>query len=46
VDAFKELAKKGNTIIVPANANDTSAMVAQALSIFGSIKGSVSKKAE
>lgn len=46
VDAFKELAKKGNTVIVPANANDASGMIAQALSIFGSIKGNINKKGE
>ncbi len=38
VDAFKGIAKTNNTIIVPANANDAGSMVAQALTIFESIK--------
>ena len=38
VDAFANLAKTGNTLIVPANANDAGAMVAQALTIFDSVK--------
>lgn len=38
VDAFKELAKKSNTLIIPSNANDAGSMIAQALSIFNKIK--------
>ncbi|GAB1605192.1 stomatin-like protein 2, mitochondrial [Argonauta hians] len=34
VAAFSKLAKTGNTVVVPANANDVSGMVAQALSIY------------
>lgn len=34
IDAFSELAKKGNTILLPANVGDAGAMVAQALSVF------------
>eukprot|EP01029_Cantina_marsupialis_P006257 TRINITY_DN16837_c0_g2_i1.p1 TRINITY_DN16837_c0_g2~~TRINITY_DN16837_c0_g2_i1.p1 ORF type:complete len:367 (+),score=130.50 TRINITY_DN16837_c0_g2_i1:56-1156(+) len=35
--AFGNIAKEGNTILLPAQANDPGSMVAQALSIFGSI---------
>lgn len=38
VEAFKEIARKNNTIIIPANANDAGSMVAQALTIFDTIK--------
>ncbi len=38
MDAFKGLAKTNNTLILPANANDAGSMVAQALTIFDSIK--------
>ncbi len=38
VEAFAELAKQNNTIIVPANTGDTASMVTQALTIFDSIK--------
>ncbi len=38
IDAFKGLAKTNNTLILPANANDAGAMVAQALTIFDSLK--------
>jgi regulator of protease activity HflC (stomatin/prohibitin superfamily) len=37
IDAFANLAKKGNTIIVPANANDVSGMLAQAISVFKNV---------
>ena len=40
VNAFESLAKKNNTLIIPANANDTGSMVAQALTIFNNIKQS------
>jgi regulator of protease activity HflC (stomatin/prohibitin superfamily) len=38
VEAFRELAQKGTTVIVPANANDASSMVTQALTIFDAVK--------
>jgi regulator of protease activity HflC (stomatin/prohibitin superfamily) len=44
IEAFKQLAKEGNTIIVPANANDTGGMVAQAMSIFDTIKNAKNVK--
>ncbi|MFI4983927.1 MAG: SPFH domain-containing protein [Rickettsiales bacterium] len=37
IDAFKGLAKNSNTLIIPANTNDASAMIAQALTVFKSI---------
>ncbi|CAH1761480.1 11808_t:CDS:10 [Entrophospora sp. SA101] len=40
VDAFAQLAKKGNTIIVPASAGDAGSMIAQALSIFQTVSKS------
>lgn len=39
VSAFSEIAKTGNTIIIPANAGDAGSMVAQALTVFESMKG-------
>jgi len=42
VEAFGELAKESNTILLPANTGDAGSMVAQALSVFDSLK---SKKA-
>jgi regulator of protease activity HflC (stomatin/prohibitin superfamily) len=38
VQAFKELAQKGNTILLPANAADASGMVAQAMAIYKNLK--------
>jgi len=38
VSAFKELAKESTTLLLPANASDAGSMVAQALTIFESIK--------
>ncbi len=38
VGAFKELAKEGTTILLPANASDAGSMVAQALTVFDSIR--------
>lgn len=38
VGAFKELAKESTTVLLPANANDAGSMVAQALTIFDTIK--------
>jgi regulator of protease activity HflC (stomatin/prohibitin superfamily) len=37
IESFGNLAKRGNTIIVPANVNDPSAMVTQAITIFDKI---------
>ena len=38
VSAFKELAQEGTTILLPGNAGDVGSMVAQALTVFDSIK--------
>lgn len=38
VSAFKELAKTSTTILLPANVSDAGSMVAQALTVFDSIK--------
>ena len=38
IDAFSELAKTNNTILLPANTGDAGSMVVQALSVFESIK--------
>ncbi|KAF9329698.1 Stomatin-like protein 2, mitochondrial [Podila minutissima] len=56
VDAFAQLAKETNTLILPATANDAAGMVAQALTIYDGITkkrgpvpefhGSASKKIE
>lgn len=40
MEAFGRIAKKGNTILLPANANDPASMVAQAMSVFRSVQGS------
>lgn len=37
LDAFGEIAKKGTTMLLPTSANDPASMVAQALSIYGSV---------
>lgn len=37
IEAFQKLAKQSNTLIIPANANDASSMIAQALTVFKSI---------
>ncbi|XP_058815495.1 stomatin-like protein 2, mitochondrial [Topomyia yanbarensis] len=37
VNAFENLAKKNNTLIVPSNASDVTTMVAQALQIYNSL---------
>ena len=37
VEAFGNIAKKGNTILLPQNGGDVSSMVTQAMSIYGSI---------
>lgn len=38
VGAFKELAQQSTTVLLPANASDAGAMVAQALTVFDSIR--------
>jgi len=38
IDAFKNLAKTNNTILLPANTGDAGSMVAQALTVFDRIK--------
>lgn len=38
IDAFKNLARSSNTVLMPANANDVGGMVAQALSVFETIR--------
>lgn len=38
VAAFEKLAKHSTTVLLPANANDTGSMVAQALTVFDQIK--------
>lgn len=38
VQAFAQLAKTGNTIIVPANVSDVSGMLASAMSVLNSVK--------
>ena len=37
LDAFGEIAKKGTTMLLPASASDPASMVAQALSIYGTV---------
>ncbi|CAE8611694.1 unnamed protein product [Polarella glacialis] len=41
VAAWKEMARKSNTIIVPANPSDASGMVATAMSIFKQVGGGI-----
>jgi len=43
VAAFAELARKGNTLILPANAGDPASMVAQALGIYETIRKQTAK---
>ena len=38
IEAFRELAKKTNTILLPVNTGDTGSMIAQALAVFETIK--------
>lgn len=40
VEAFGNIAKKGNTILLPANLGDPAAMVAQAMAVYGKITAS------
>ena len=39
VTQFGELAKKTNTVIVPANVSDVSGMIATAMKVFGAASG-------
>jgi len=41
IQAFGNLAKKSNTVILPANTGDVTSMVAQALAVYGSISKQV-----
>lgn len=45
VKAFGNIAKEGTTVLLPANTNDPSSMIASALSIFGSIQKQSKKQA-
>lgn len=38
IEAFRELAKKTNTILLPANTGDAGSMIAQALAVFETVK--------
>lgn len=38
IEAFKELAKESNTLIIPADSGNASSMIAQAMTIFDNIK--------
>lgn len=41
VEAFRQLAQESTTVLIPANANDASSMVAQALTVFNKINETV-----
>lgn len=41
VNAFRELAQESTTVLLPANANDAGSMVAQALTVYETIKQKV-----
>lgn len=45
VTAFANLAKTNNTILLPANVNDAGSMIAQALTVFESIKNRKTQEA-
>ncbi len=42
VSAFEKLAKSSTTLLLPANTGDAASMVAQALAVFGQIRGGTS----
>jgi regulator of protease activity HflC (stomatin/prohibitin superfamily) len=44
IEAFSNLAKESNTILLPAQTGDTGSMVAQALSVFNAIQEKTSPK--
>ena len=46
VGAFEKLAKTNNTILLPADVGNASSMIAQALTIFDSMKGNVAAKSK
>jgi hypothetical protein len=39
IEAFEQLAKEGNTILLPSNMGDPAAMVGTAMGIFQNLKG-------
>jgi C-terminal region of band_7 len=43
VEAFGRIAKAGNTMILPADAGNVAAMVAQASAVFGNVAGATSR---
>ena len=45
VEAFKQLAKNGNSVIVPANVTDISGTIAQALTVFDNLRNTRKTKA-
>ena len=46
VDAFSNLAKESNTIIIPSDANDVSGFISKSLGVFNAIKNKKVKKKE
>lgn len=46
IEAFKNLAKENNTLIIPANTNNVAGMVAEALTVFENIKKSSDNSAK
>uniref|UniRef100_A0A0N4Z2K9 PHB domain-containing protein n=1 Tax=Parastrongyloides trichosuri TaxID=131310 RepID=A0A0N4Z2K9_PARTI len=46
VNAFSNLAKENNTMIVPSNTSDINSMVGQALTIYKNVLGKENKKSE
>ena len=46
ISAFGELAKKGNTLIMPANAGDASSMIAQAMATYKSVSQGIDNVGE
>jgi regulator of protease activity HflC (stomatin/prohibitin superfamily) len=40
IDAFKQLARQGTTVLMPANVGDAGSMVAQAMTVFDTIRQS------
>jgi len=43
IQAFGNIAKTSNTVVLPANTGDVSSMVAQAMAVYGSISKSIPK---
>ena len=46
LDAFGNIAKKGNTIVLPSNAGDASSMVAQATAIYQNLTAAAPSEAD